>query len=108
MKTTVFWDVVQCSLVEVYRRFRSVSSFIISLMMKAASTSETSVNFNQTTWRDILEDSQFIPTLVQTNNELGIIDTKILKFVGLRMNLFPYKIYCFTLAKYTSNGVLES
>jgi hypothetical protein len=30
---------------------------LITTMMKAASTSETSVNFYQTTWRNILEDS---------------------------------------------------
>jgi hypothetical protein len=35
----------------------------ISLMMEAASTSETSVNFYQTTWHNIPEDSHFSPTL---------------------------------------------
>jgi hypothetical protein len=33
------------------------ASIIIALMMKAASTSETSVNFYQTTQRNIPEDS---------------------------------------------------
>jgi hypothetical protein len=42
MKLAVFCVVTPCSLVEVYRRF-------IALMMKAASTSETSVNFYHTT-----------------------------------------------------------
>jgi hypothetical protein len=42
----VFWDVVQCSLVEVRA---------IALMMEAASTSQTSVNFYQTTRRNIRE-----------------------------------------------------
>jgi hypothetical protein len=46
MKITVFWDVAQCSLV-VDQRFRGAS--IIVLMMEAASTSETLVNFYQTT-----------------------------------------------------------
>jgi hypothetical protein len=41
---TVFWDVAP------YRR-------AIALMMEAVSTSETSVNFYQTTWRNISEDS---------------------------------------------------
>jgi hypothetical protein len=50
MKMAVFWVVAPCSLVEVYRRF-------IALMMEAASTSETSVNFHQTTWRNNSEDS---------------------------------------------------
>jgi hypothetical protein len=50
MKITVFWDVAPCSLVEVIIR-------AIALMMDAASTSETSVNFYQTTQRNIPEDS---------------------------------------------------
>jgi hypothetical protein len=41
---TVFWDVASCSLV------------LITLMMEAASTSETSVNFYQTTQHNIPED----------------------------------------------------
>jgi hypothetical protein len=52
MKVTVFWDVAPCSLVEIDRCFRG-----IALMMEAVSTSETSVNFYQTTWRNIAEDS---------------------------------------------------
>jgi hypothetical protein len=56
MKMTVFWDVAPFSLVEVYRRFRGVSIIrAIALMMEAASTSKTSVNFNQTTRRSIPE-----------------------------------------------------
>jgi hypothetical protein len=34
-----------------------LASFIITLMMDAASTSETSVNFYQTIWRNISDDS---------------------------------------------------
>jgi hypothetical protein len=45
----VFWVVAPCSLIEVYR--------LIVLMMEAESTSETSVNFYQTTRRNIPEDS---------------------------------------------------
>jgi hypothetical protein len=51
MKIAVFWVVAPCSLVEVYRRFRAASiirAMIMVLMMEAASTSETSVNFYQT------------------------------------------------------------
>jgi hypothetical protein len=44
MKMTVICNVAQCSL-------------MIALMMEAASTSETSVNFYQTTRRSIPEDS---------------------------------------------------
>jgi hypothetical protein len=48
---TVFWDVEPCSLLEVYRRFRR------ALTMEAANTSGTSVNFYQTTLRNIPEDT---------------------------------------------------
>jgi hypothetical protein len=41
MEMAVFWVVAPCNLVEVY-----------CLMMKAASTSETSVNFYQITWHN--------------------------------------------------------
>jgi hypothetical protein len=61
MMMTVFWVVEPCSLVEAYRRFSIACSFhhqgIISLMMDAASTSETSVNIYQTTRRNNPEDS---------------------------------------------------
>jgi hypothetical protein len=50
MKMAVFWVVAPCSLVEVYQRF-------IALMMEAARTSETLVNFYQTTWHYKPEDS---------------------------------------------------
>jgi hypothetical protein len=50
-KMTVFWDVAPCSLV-------LAASVIgaVTLMMEAASTSETSENFYQTTRRNIPED----------------------------------------------------
>jgi hypothetical protein len=47
VKTTVFWDVVLCSLVEVYRRSEVLAASIIRAMSK----------FYQTTWRNIPEDS---------------------------------------------------
>jgi hypothetical protein len=53
MKMTVFWKVAPCSLVDVYRRFRCA----YSLLVKGVSTSETSVNFYQTTRGNIPEDS---------------------------------------------------
>jgi hypothetical protein len=46
----IFWVVAPCSLVEVYQRF-------IALMMEAARTSETLVNFYQTFQRYNPEDS---------------------------------------------------
>jgi hypothetical protein len=53
MKTAVFWAVTPCSLVEVYQHFRA----IIALMMEALSTSETLLNFYQTTLRYNPKDS---------------------------------------------------
>jgi hypothetical protein len=38
-----------------------LTAFIIALMMEPASTSETSVNFYQSTRRNIPEDSSFQP-----------------------------------------------
>jgi hypothetical protein len=49
LKMAVFWVVAPCSLVEVYR--------LIALMMKAASTSEMSVNIYQTTRHNTSEES---------------------------------------------------
>jgi hypothetical protein len=55
MMMTVFLDVAQCSLVEVYRSFRGAC-----LMMEAANTSETSVNFYHNTRRNISDGSQLL------------------------------------------------
>jgi hypothetical protein len=57
MKVAVFWTVAPYSLGEVYRRFRGTCCLIV-LMMEAVSTSETSLNFYQTTRRYNPEDSQ--------------------------------------------------
>jgi hypothetical protein len=85
MKTTVFWDVMPRSLVEVYRRFRGACclhhrgdeflarALLIALIKAAASTSETSVNFYQTIRRNIPEDSYL--------------------HTRRRENLKPYQIY---------------
>jgi glycyl-tRNA synthetase alpha subunit len=55
---TTFWDVTPCSLVEVYRSFIGACCLHHqALMMEAVSTSETSVNFYQTTRGNIPEDS---------------------------------------------------
>jgi hypothetical protein len=45
----VFWDVVSCSLVEVPKVLAASIIRAIALLMEAVSTSETSVNFYQTT-----------------------------------------------------------
>jgi hypothetical protein len=52
VKMAVFSVVAPCSPVVVYRRFRGACCRAIALMMKAASTFETSVNFCQTTQRN--------------------------------------------------------
>jgi hypothetical protein len=55
IKMAVFWVVAPCSLVEVHRSFRGACCLLyqaITLMMEAANTSETSLNFYQTTLRN--------------------------------------------------------
>jgi hypothetical protein len=57
MKMAVFCDVAPCCLVEFYQRFRGAASgLLIALIMEAANSSETSVNFYQTTRRNTTED----------------------------------------------------
>jgi hypothetical protein len=56
VKMAVFWVVAPCSLVEVYQRFGGACN-LAALMMEAASTSGTLVNFYQTTWCNNPEDS---------------------------------------------------
>jgi hypothetical protein len=57
MKMTAFWDITRCSRVEVERRFRGAYCLhhpgLITLMMEAVRTSDTSVYFNETTRRYI-------------------------------------------------------
>jgi hypothetical protein len=63
MRMFVFWVVAPCRLVEGYRCFRG----ICALMMEAASTSETSVKFFQTTQRYNLEDKHLkVPKMIVT------------------------------------------
>jgi hypothetical protein len=57
MEMAVFWVVAPCSLIEVYQSFKGTCCLhyqgdveaLIALIMEAASTSETSANFYQTT-----------------------------------------------------------
>jgi hypothetical protein len=57
----VFRVVAQCSLVQIADVSEVLAASIIramfALMMEAVSTSETSVNFYETTWSKIPEDS---------------------------------------------------
>jgi hypothetical protein len=50
-ETTVFWDVVPCSLAGVSENLTA------SIISEAVSSSETSVDIYKTTWRNIPEDS---------------------------------------------------
>jgi hypothetical protein len=52
---TVFWDVAPCNLVEVYRRFRDAYCSRHQAVIEAAVTSEMSVSFCKTEWRNIPE-----------------------------------------------------
>jgi hypothetical protein len=66
-KMAVFWVVSPCSLVEVYQRFRGLCCLHhqgneFTLMMEAARTSETLVNFYQTKRRYNPEDSHLCPS----------------------------------------------
>jgi hypothetical protein len=58
LQTAVFCVIAPCSLVEVYRLSDVLAASIIRAMIEAASTSETSVNFYQTTRRSNPEDSR--------------------------------------------------
>jgi hypothetical protein len=57
MKIAVFWIAAPYSLVEVYSEVLAASIIIIALMTETAGTSETLVNFYQTTRRYNPEDS---------------------------------------------------
>jgi hypothetical protein len=56
VKMAVFWVAAPSSLVDVYRRFIRTCCLHQQgdKTVEAVSTSETSVNFYQTTWRNIL------------------------------------------------------
>jgi hypothetical protein len=67
---------VLCTLVEADRRFWDVyclnhlgdGDIIVVLMMDAVSISETSVNFNGTTWRNIPAGVQEIPCYMESES----------------------------------------
>jgi hypothetical protein len=66
LKCRVFWDVEPCSHIKVERRFILSTAFIITLIMEAVRSSETSVNVNVTTWHYIPKDSNFILATMRT------------------------------------------
>jgi hypothetical protein len=56
----VFWDVAACSMIQFHRRFQRCfmsSCLMAPIMMETGITPETSLNFNQTTRRNIPECS---------------------------------------------------
>jgi hypothetical protein len=63
MKMTVFWVVAPCSLVDVSEVLAAsvIRAMMMDLMIEAASTSETLVNFYLTTRRNNSEDSHLHP-----------------------------------------------
>jgi hypothetical protein len=60
MKFAVYWDVTQCGSCQ----NRLISPILITLMMEALSSSETSI-LTRTTWRNIPEDGILYKGLVQ-------------------------------------------
>jgi hypothetical protein len=98
----VFWIVAPCSLVEIYLRFRgtcctlhqgceNVRGLFIALIMEAASTSETSINFYQTTRRYNPEDSR-LHTLRRENLKSYLIFE--LQFLPQENTCFHYEEKC--------------
>jgi hypothetical protein len=65
MKMAVLWDVEPCSLLEVYWHFRGAC--YLHHQALSASTSETSVDFYQTTQHNNLEDNH-LHTLFHENH----------------------------------------
>jgi hypothetical protein len=64
MKMAVFWDVAPCSLVEIDWHFRGAYCLHNQGDAYSEGTSETSVNFNEATPRNIPEDYHYLYLLV--------------------------------------------
>jgi hypothetical protein len=71
MKMAVFWVVAACGLVEVYQRFRGAGC-LHHQGNHHLNTSETLVNFYQTTWHNKPEDRLLhkVITFKATNEEI--------------------------------------
>jgi hypothetical protein len=85
-KITVFWDIALCCLLESDQHFRGAhclhqgdESHLITLMMEAVGTSETSVNFYQTTRCNIQENShlQFCTGYLHSTVQSSLILSRI-------------------------------
>jgi hypothetical protein len=78
----IFWVVAPCSLVEVYQ-----------LMMEAARTSETLVNFYQTIRRYNPEDSH-LRTIVRTSDPTFILTRSIIFIYGVYLTTLSVAFIC--------------
>jgi hypothetical protein len=56
---TVFWDIVPCSLVEVYRSSRGADCLATAMMMEAVSIPETPDDFYRTTRHSIPKEQSY-------------------------------------------------
>jgi hypothetical protein len=83
MKMAVFWVVAQCSLVEVYQRFRGPCCLHPSIIR----TSETLVNFYQTTRRYNPEDRHLQVPFSCSSDVIKI------RTCSTRFNVDPYKFF---------------
>jgi hypothetical protein len=61
---TFFRNIAPCSLVEAYRRFGSAYCLIIALLMEAAGSSESLLNFKKVTLLNILEDKFVLAAII--------------------------------------------
>jgi glycyl-tRNA synthetase alpha subunit len=90
MKDPVFWEVVLCNLVEVYRRFRGACYLHPQAIMEAASSSELSINFQQTTRLNNPEDSRIHEFSVRINRQKsGTVFNLVrkIKFINFNWNI---------------------
>jgi hypothetical protein len=88
--TTAFWDIAQCSLVQVDRCFRGTYCLIraIVLMIEAVRASETSVNFYKSTLHNIPEGCH-LHTRRRNNLKSG----------SIKYRVFLYKLSDYKLLK---------
>jgi hypothetical protein len=109
-KMGVFWDVTPCSLVEVYQRFRGPCCLHHedALMMEAGWTSETLVNFYQTTRRNNPEDSHLpiynlfydplLGRIIRKHASVSMYGAKseltVAHFVTESMNIYNHTRFC--------------
>jgi hypothetical protein len=99
LKTTVFWDVPPCSLVD-------VSKLPAALMMQTASISETSVSY-QTTWCNNPEDNHRHTRLCENLKSRKLVRTPSVRVrvrvrVSIGPTVVPSRTRYFVLVSYTT------